>query len=107
MDAVNLYICYELDWWSSDLDIDCTSVNWLFSSVKQNKNADPDKYKYSSYSIGFDSLSEFSLVDWSSGKYVIIFGADMSSSVHVDNKVKYILILGPTQGLDGTTLVLQ
>ena len=31
----------------------------------------------------------------------------MSSSVHVDNKVKYILILGPTQGLDGTTLILQ
>ena len=30
----------------------------------------------------------------------------MSSSVHVDNKKKYILILGknPIQGLDGTTL---
>ena len=39
------------------------------------------------------------------GKNCIIFGADMSSSVHVDNKRKYILILGegPTQGLDGTT----
>ena len=40
------------------------------------------------------------------GKNVIIFGADMSSSVHVDNKGKDILILGegPTQGLDDTTL---
>ena len=30
------------------------------------------------------------------------FGADMNSSVHIDNKNKYILILGegPTQGLD-------
>ena len=30
----------------------------------------------------------------------------MSSSVHVDNKEKDILVLGkgPTQGLDGTTL---
>ena len=30
----------------------------------------------------------------------------MSSSVHIDNKNKYILILGegPTQGLDDTTL---
>ena len=39
------------------------------------------------------------------GKNCIIFGVDMSSSVHVDNKEKYILILGegPTQGLDGTT----
>ena len=40
------------------------------------------------------------------GKNVIIFGADMSSSVHIDNKTKAILILGegPTQGLDDTTL---
>ena len=35
------------------------------------------------------------------GQNVIIFGADMSSSVHVDNKGKDILVLssGPTQGL--------
>ena len=40
------------------------------------------------------------------GKNVIIFGVDMSSSVHIDNESKDILILGegPTQGLDGTTL---
>ena len=40
------------------------------------------------------------------GKYVIIFGADMSSSVYIDNKNKDILIFGegPTQGLDDTTL---
>ena len=33
----------------------------------------------------------------------------MSSSVHVDNKKKYILILGegPTQRLDGTTLTAE
>ena len=39
------------------------------------------------------------------GRNVIISGADMSSSVHIDNKEKYILILGegPTQGLDDTT----
>ena len=37
--------------------------------------------------------------DGETGKNVIIFGADMSSSVHVDNKKKDILILGkgPTQ----------
>ena len=36
----------------------------------------------------------------------LVFGADMSSSVHIDNKSKDILILGeePTQGLDDTTL---
>ena len=40
------------------------------------------------------------------GRDVIIFWVDMSSSAHVDNKKKDILILGkvPTQGLDDTTL---
>ena len=43
------------------------------------------------------------------GKNAIIFGADMSSSVHIDNKSKDILILseGPTQGLDDTTLTAE
>ena len=40
------------------------------------------------------------------GKNVIIFGDDMTSSVHIENKKKDILILGkaPTQGLDDTML---
>ena len=40
---------------------------------------------------------------------MIIFGADVSSSVHIDNKGKYILILGdvPTQELDDTTLIAE
>ena len=50
--------------------------------------------------MGFDSGSEFSLPGGTMGKNVIKFGADMSSSVDVDNKGKDILILGegPTQG---------
>ena len=45
----------------------------------------------------------------SMGKKVIIFEADMSSSVDIDNKNKDILILGeePTQGLDDTTLTAE
>ena len=40
------------------------------------------------------------------GKNVIIFGAELSSSVHVGNKRKDVLILveGLRQGLDDTTL---
>ena len=40
------------------------------------------------------------------GGNCIIFGVDMSSSVHVDNKKNNILILGegPNQGSDGKTL---
>ena len=62
--------------------------------------ADPDKYVYSGYGIGVDLRSEFSLTDGSVGKNVIIFGVDMSSSVHIDNEGKDILILvkGATQG---------
>ena len=68
------------------------------------KNADIDKYKYLSYGFGFDRKSSFSFPGGGVGQNVIIFGADMSSSVHVDNKKKDILILGkdPTQGLEYT-----
>ena len=43
------------------------------------------------------------------GENVIIFGADMSSSIHVDNKKKYILFLreSSTQELDDTTLTAE
>ena len=43
------------------------------------------------------------------GKNVIIFGADRSSSVHIDFKNKDILILGegPTQVLDDTALTAE
>ena len=43
------------------------------------------------------------------GKYVITFGVDISSFVHIDNKGKGILILGkgPRQELDDTTLTAE
>ena len=89
-----------------NLNTDFILKNCLFGSVKLTKNTDADKYKYSGYRIGFDSRSKFLFIDGSMGKNVIIFGADMSSSVHIDNKNKDGLILGerPTQGLDDTTL---
>ena len=108
LDAVNLYVCYELDQWSRDLDTDFTLDSSLFGSIKLTKNANPDKYKYSGYGIGFDFRSEFLLPDRSYRKNVI-FGADMSSSIHIDNKEKDFLILGegPTQILYDTTLTAE
>ena len=47
-----------------------------------------DKFKCSGYGIGFDSRSEFSFTDGRFGQSVIIFGADMSWSVHIKNKRK-------------------
>ena len=60
----------------------------LFGYVKLTKNVDLDKYKCTGFSIGFDSRSEFSFTDGSMGKNVIIFGADVSSSMHIDNENK-------------------
>ena len=54
--VVNLFIVYELDTWSQDLNTDFTLIkDCLFQSVKITKNADTDKYSYSGYGIGFDS----------------------------------------------------
>ena len=66
----------------------------LFGGAELTKNADPDKYVYSGYGIGFDTQIKYWLLDGSIGKSVIIFGADMSSSVNIVNKGKGILILG-------------
>ena len=67
-------------------------------------------HHHSGYGIGFDSGGSFSLSDGTGfDKNVIIFGADMSLSLHVDNRKQDILILGkgPTQGLDDTTLTAE
>ena len=75
---VNLFNVYEVDTWSRDLNTDSTLQDCLFGPVKLPKNVHPDKYKYSSCSVGFGSSSEFSLTDGSMGKRAIIFGVDMS-----------------------------
>ena len=80
----------------------------MFGAVSLTKNNDIDEYKYSRYGIGFNRKGKFSVGN-RFGRNCIIFGVDMSSSVHVDNKKKDILILGegPTQGLNGTTLTAE
>ena len=74
---------------------------------KLTKNVDPGKYSYSGSVFGFDACRNFLLSDGSSlGKNVITFGAEMISSVYIDNQMEDILILGkvPADGLDDTTL---
>ena len=68
------------------------------------KTADIDKYGYSGCGIGFNRKSSFSFPGDGFGQNVLIFWADMSSSAHIDNKKKDILVLGkgPTQGLEHT-----
>ena len=68
------------------------------------KNADNEKYKYSGYELGFNRYRFYSHPSGGTGRNVIIFGVDMSSSTTIDNRKKDILILGmgPTQGLEHT-----
>ena len=103
LNIVNIYIVYEFGA-STSYDNDPTLKNCLFGVVTLTKNSDIDKYGYSGYGIGFDRKSSFSFPGGGFGQNVLIFGVDMSSSAHIDNKKKDILVLGkgPTQGLEHT-----
>ena len=57
------------------------------------KTADFDRYKYSGYGIGFDVRGSFLFSDdsvFSKKRNKIIFGIEMSLSVHIGNKNKKI-----------------
>ena len=104
---VNIYIVYVYVcclFTSASHSSDPTIKNCLFGAVILTKNADIEKYKYSGYGIRFDRRSSFPFPSGGFGQNALIFGADMSSSIHIDNKKKDILVLGrgPTQGLEST-----
>ena len=100
---VNIYIVYELAASSSHTS-DSKIKNCLFGAVTLTKNADIKRYKYSGYGIGFDRRSSFSFPGGGFGQNVLVFGADRSTPIHIDNKKKDILVIGrgPTQGLEST-----
>ena len=98
---VNIYVVYELGASTSHTN-DPTIKTCLFGAVTLTTNADIEKYKYFGYGIGFDRRSSFSFPSGRFRQNVLIFGADMSTSPHIDNKKKDILVLGrgPTQALE-------
>ena len=99
--VVNIYNVYEI---SKSINISdyLTLENCLIGAVTLTKNADIDRNGYSGYGIGFDRHGSFPFPGTGLGRNVIIFGVDMSSPTKIDNRKKYILILGkgPTQGLE-------
>ena len=102
---VNIYIVYEISsTFTSQSSF--TLKNSLFGAVKITQNADISKYSYSGYGIGFDSKRSFLHADGTYGVNIIIFGADLSSSTHANNKANNILVLGKDfiQGINGTTI---
>ena len=82
---------------SGSNDNDPTLKNCLFGAVTLSINADIDKYGYSGYGIEFDRRSRFSFSGGGFGQNVLIFRADMSSSAHINNKKKDILVLEKDQ----------
>ena len=85
---INIFIVYDLQ---SNLNYnpEFTLENCLFGAIKVTKNADVNKFKYSGYGIGFDGKGVFSHPTGSFGNNAIIFGVDMSSSVHIDIKKRH------------------
>ena len=86
----NIYIVYELGAASSSNDNDDDTIkNCSFGAVTLTKNTtDIEKYGYSGYGIRLDRRSCYSFPGGGFGQNIIIFGVDMSSSVHIDNKKK-------------------
>ena len=98
----NIYIAYEINEKDNTITSDLTLENCLFGAVTLTKNVNIDRYGYSGYGVGFGGKESFSFSGGGYGQTVLIFGADMSFSAHIDNKVKDVLVLGlgPTQGLE-------
>ena len=96
---VNIYIVCELG--ASSFHISNPTIkNCLFGAVTLTKNADIEKYRYSGYGIGFDRRSIFSFPSGGFVQNVLAFGADMSSSIHIDNKKKIYHFLEEDQRKD-------
>ena len=98
--AVNIYIVYHLD--TNLNNFDPTLENCLFGAIKTSKSSDMSECNCSGYGIGGTFLHPTG----SFGINAIIFGADVSSSTHPNNRVNNILVLGKDfiQGINGKTI---
>ena len=112
--VVNIYIVYKLDPLASTRDKSFTIQNALFEAMQITKNAtDSDKNNYKGYGICFDERSEFGHTITEGGhahtidaRNVLIFGADMSFSVHATNRANHTYLMGTglMQGTNDTTI---
>ena len=74
--------------------------------TKPGDTIDTDKYIYSGCGLAFDSTGQFSHPQGRMARNIIIFGVDLSNSIHASNKTQNILILahGLTQKVNNTTI---
>ena len=85
--GVNFYIVYKITNFHN-IDSYPTLRNALSGAIKLTKNSGIGKYKYFGYRIGFDGKGFYSRPSGGTGRTIIIFGVEMSSSTKTDNKKK-------------------
>ena len=112
--VINIYFVYKLDPIASSRDKSFTIQNALFGAMQITKNAtDNSKNNYKGYGICFDERSEFAhtitegrFTHTTDAKNDLIFGGDMSFSVHATNRTNRIYLMGTslTQGIKDTTI---
>ena len=109
----NIYCVYEIQPIASSRDTTFTIQNALFGAMQITKNAtDNSKNNYKGHGICFDERSQFGhtitedgRVHTTNSRNVLIFGVDMSFSVHATNRANNIYVMGDglTQGIHDTT----
>ena len=113
--AINIYCVYELQPISSSRDdtFDTFRDDALFGAMQITKNADTSKYDYKGYGICFDEGTQFGdtiregdFDHTTNARNVLIFGADMSFSIHATNRANHIYVMddGFAQGIHDTTI---
>ena len=115
--VINIYCVYEIQPLSSSGDTSFTIQNALFGAMQITKNAtDNSKNNYKGYGICFDerspfghTLTEGGFTHSKNGRNILIFGADMSFSVHATNRANHIYVMGEglTQGIHDTTIYVE
>ena len=115
--VINIYCVYKLDPIASTRDTSYTIQDALFGAMQITKNAtDSSKNNYKGYGLCFDERSQYghTMVEGgrthnTNGRNVLIFGADMSFSIHRTNRANHIYVMGDgfTQGIHDTTLYVE
>ena len=115
--VINIYCVHKLDPIASNRDTSFTIQDAVFGAMQITKNAtDNSKNNYKGYGICFDEGSQFGhttseggRTHITHGRNVLIFGADMSFSVHATNRANHIYVMsdGVTQSIHDTTLYVE
>ena len=115
--VINIYCVCEIQPISSSRDTSFTIQNALFGAMQITKNAtDNSKNNYKGYGICFEERSQFGhtiteggFTHTANGRNVLIFGADMSFSVHATNRANHIYVMGEglTQGINDTRIYVE